>query len=181
MPPRGGEPGVGSDTAAAVPKAAVPGRDGLLADIRGGSKLKKVSDAEKRDRSAAAVPGSEPAAPPPGAPAGGGGDAAQGGLAGALASALAARKSKVSHSGEFCSFSLSLLFPPRYDANNLLQMMRKTMMIGKGRRSLASHLTWWPLDYAYNTLDICCKTCGYFPQYLFLTLDSAVAFISEVV
>jgi neural Wiskott-Aldrich syndrome protein len=71
-----------------------PGRDGLLADIRGGARLKKVSDSEKRDRSGAMVPGAEPTAPPPpasgGAPAGG-----EGGLAGALASALAARKSKV--------------------------------------------------------------------------------------
>jgi hypothetical protein len=104
MPPRagGGNIGVGDDTAAAVPKIAVPGRDGLLGEIRGGAKLKKVSAQEKRDRSAAAVPGSEPAASAPsaggGAPAGGD---AQGGLAGALASALAARKSKVSHSGEY--------------------------------------------------------------------------------
>ncbi|WPG97346.1 wiskott-Aldrich syndrome protein-like protein-like protein 1 [Acrodontium crateriforme] len=95
MPPRG------ADAAPALPKAAVPGRDGLLSDIRGGAKLRKVSEAEKRDRSAAAVPGSESAAPPPAAPGGasGGGDA-QGGLAGALASALAARKSKVSHSDD---------------------------------------------------------------------------------
>lgn len=79
-----------------MPKA--PGRDGLLADIRGGARLKKVSDSEKRDRSAAAVPGQEPASPagPGGAAAGG---AAAGGMAGALASALAARKAKVSHSG----------------------------------------------------------------------------------
>lgn len=96
---------MGADTAAAVPKIAVPGRDGLLNDIRGGARLKKVSDTEKRDRSAAAVPGSEPAAPAAGAAAAGGAAAssaeAQGGLAGALASALAARKSKVSHSGKF--------------------------------------------------------------------------------
>ncbi|KAM0722551.1 hypothetical protein Q7P37_001992 [Cladosporium fusiforme] len=102
MPPRGGgETGVGNDTAAAVPKMAVPGRDGLLSDIRGGAKLKKVSDSEKRDRSGAAVPGSEPAAPAAGAAAGAAaGGEAQGGLAGALASALAARKSKVSHSDD---------------------------------------------------------------------------------
>lgn len=117
MPPRagGGDTGVGADTAAAVPKMAVPGRDGLLSDIRGGAKLKKVSDKDKRDRSAAAVPGSEPAAPPPSAPgggAGGGGDA-QGGLAGALASALAARKSKVSHSGEY-PFYLTMLLWTQY-------------------------------------------------------------------
>ena len=94
---------MGSDTAAAVPKMAVPGRDGLLSDIRGGAKLKKVSEKDKRDRSAAAVPGSEPAAPAPSAGGGAGGGDAQGGLAGALASALAARKSKVSHSGEYHS------------------------------------------------------------------------------
>ncbi|KAF7191205.1 Proline-rich protein LAS17 [Pseudocercospora fuligena] len=100
-PPRAAETGVGADTAAAVPKQAVPGRDGLLADIRGGARLKKVSDSEKRDRSGAMVPGSEAAAPPPPSAGGasGGGDA-QGGLAGALASALAARKSKVSHSDD---------------------------------------------------------------------------------
>ena len=108
-----------------------------MASIRGGAQLKKVSDAEKRDRSAAAVPGAEPAAPPPPAAGGGGGGGEQGGLAGALASALAARKSKVSHSGKcslpffhFCSavsFGLSLL---------LGQMMRRMMMIGK-RMSIA--------------------------------------------
>ncbi|GAB7346698.1 hypothetical protein MBLNU459_g1816t1 [Dothideomycetes sp. NU459] len=75
------------------------GRGGLLADIRGGARLKKVSDSEKRDRSAAAVPGGDPSASSAAAPAPGGGDAG-GGLAGALASALAARKSKVSHSDD---------------------------------------------------------------------------------
>jgi len=99
---------VGDDTAAAVPKMAVPGRDGLLNDIRGGARLKKVSDAEKRDRSAAAVPGSEPAAPAAGAAGGAASGAeAQGGLAGALASALAARKSKVSHSGKYLPVCLT--------------------------------------------------------------------------
>lgn len=76
---------------------------GLLADIQKGARLKKVSAAEKNDRSAAMVPGAggggggydSPAAPSPGP-----GGAAEGGLAGALASALAARKSKVSHSGK---------------------------------------------------------------------------------
>jgi F0F1-type ATP synthase membrane subunit c/vacuolar-type H+-ATPase subunit K len=114
MPPRapGGDIGVGADTAAAVPKIAVPGRDGLLNDIRGGARLKKVSDTEKRDRSAAAVPGSEPAAPAAGAAAGGAAASsaeAQGGLAGALASALAARKSKVSHSGKYLVVRMVLL------------------------------------------------------------------------
>ncbi|KAI5369825.1 Putative wiskott-Aldrich syndrome protein [Septoria linicola] len=96
-PMPGRAPGVSEDSAAAVPKIAAPGRDGLLADIRGGARLKKVSDSEKKDRSQAMVPGSEAAAAPA---ASSGGDAAQGGLAGALASALAARKSKVSHSDD---------------------------------------------------------------------------------
>ena len=100
MPPRNNA--ASEETATSIPKpAAAPGRDGLLADIQKGARLKRVSDAEKRDRSAAAVPGAEPAVPPPPSSAGGGGDA-QGGLAGALASALAARKSKVANSGECC-------------------------------------------------------------------------------
>ncbi|GAB7359891.1 hypothetical protein MBLNU230_g7419t1 [Neophaeotheca triangularis] len=105
MPPggAGAATGVGADTAAAAAgsQAGAPPRDGLLADIRGGARLKKVSDTEKRDRSAAAVPGQESSAPPP--PPGGGGSGggdAQGGLAGALANALAVRKSKVSHSDD---------------------------------------------------------------------------------
>ncbi|KAF1916839.1 hypothetical protein BDU57DRAFT_517180 [Ampelomyces quisqualis] len=88
-PPSGGPP---------LPKP-MPGRDGLLADIRGGARLKKVSDAEKRDRSQAAVPGAEA---PAGASSGSGAatPGADAGLAGALASALAARKAKVSHSDD---------------------------------------------------------------------------------
>ncbi|CAO2651297.1 Nn.00g095940.m01.CDS01 [Neocucurbitaria sp. VM-36] len=89
-PPPGGAP---------LPKPA-PGRDGLLADIRGGARLKKVSDAEKRDRSAAAVPGTEPAGGASGGASGPATPGADAGLAGALASALAARKSKVSHSDD---------------------------------------------------------------------------------
>lgn len=134
MPPRGAgvaaQTGVDADTAAAVPKQAVPGRGGLLADIRGGSRLKKVSDQEKKDRSAAMVPGGETssAVPPPSSGGGDGGDAA-GGLAGALASALAARKSKVSHSGE----SFIPLFSSAVQLNVLtkMQMMRKTTMSGR--------------------------------------------------
>ncbi|SMR53276.1 unnamed protein product [Zymoseptoria tritici ST99CH_3D1] len=104
MPPRSAaapptDMGVDEDSAAALPKLDVPGRGGLLADIQKGARLKKVSDQEKRDRSAAAVPGGEAAAPAPGG-AGGGDAAAGGGLADALASALAARKSKVSHSDD---------------------------------------------------------------------------------
>ncbi|KAH7361215.1 hypothetical protein BKA66DRAFT_211952 [Pyrenochaeta sp. MPI-SDFR-AT-0127] len=89
-PPPGGPP---------LPKPAA-GRDGLLADIRGGARLKKVSDTEKRDRSAAAVPGSEPAGGASGGASGPATPGADAGLAGALASALAARKAKVSHSDD---------------------------------------------------------------------------------
>lgn len=71
---------------------------------------------EKRDRSAAALPGDAGGAST-GASAGGGGGGGGGGgadggggLANALASALAARKSKVSQSGEFCFSFLFLLF-----------------------------------------------------------------------
>jgi len=91
--------------AAPLPKVA-PERNGLLADIRSGAKLKKVSDQEKRDRSAAAVPGAEPAGGGASGPATPGGEA---GLAGALASALAARKAKVSHSGEWFAAFFSQL------------------------------------------------------------------------
>lgn len=75
-------------------------RGGLLADIRGGAKLKKLSAAEKNDRSeAVATGGSGSGAASSAPPASSGGD--QGGLAGALANALAKRKEKVAHSGEF--------------------------------------------------------------------------------
>jgi Wiskott-Aldrich syndrome protein len=89
-PPPGPPPG-------GLPKPT-GGRENLLADIRGGARLRKVSDSEKRDRSAAAIPGAEPAASPPGG--GGSTPGPDAGLAGALATALAARKSKVSHSGK---------------------------------------------------------------------------------
>jgi len=92
----------------APPLPAPGGRGGLLADIRGGARLKKVGDQEKRDRSAAALPG-DGAGAGAGASAGGGGSGAGagggagdgGGLASALANALAVRKSKVSQSGKF--------------------------------------------------------------------------------
>lgn len=84
--------------------AAVPGRSALLGDIQSAPKLRKVSAAEKRDRSTPVVPGGAAEASAASAPGGansGGGDT---GLAGALASALAARKAKVSHSGEYFFF-----------------------------------------------------------------------------
>lgn len=72
-----------------------------MASIRssGGSGLRKVKDADKRDRSAAAVPGSanENPAPPPS------GDSSGGMMAG-LQDALNKRKQKVSASGKFSLF-----------------------------------------------------------------------------
>ncbi|GLA18915.1 hypothetical protein AnigIFM62618_006573 [Aspergillus niger] len=92
-PPPGG-------AAPPLPKAE-GGRNDLMAAIRasggkGGGGLRRVKDTEKRDRSAALVPGSasESSAPTPS------GGAAQGGLAGALQDALAKRKQKVSGSGK---------------------------------------------------------------------------------
>ncbi|KAL8933287.1 MAG: hypothetical protein Q9211_005863 [Gyalolechia sp. 1 TL-2023] len=80
------------------------GKEDVLASIRasggvGGGKLKKVSDSEKKDRSAAAVPGAPANGPSGGAnalqaPSGGGG------LADALAAALSQRNKKVSASDD---------------------------------------------------------------------------------
>jgi len=92
-------PSGGGPAAPPLPRPAAGGRGNLLADIQKGGRLKKVSESEKRDRSAATLPGGggggDSGAPPSPAPGGG-----EGGLAGALASALAARKSKVSASGK---------------------------------------------------------------------------------
>ena len=76
----------------------------MLASIRasggvGGGRLKKVSEQDKHDRSAAAVPGAvsggATSGAPPAAPSGGGG------LGDALAAALSKRNKKVSASGKF--------------------------------------------------------------------------------
>lgn len=104
---------------------------GLLADIRGGARLKKVSAQDKKDRSAALVPGKEDSAPA--ASGSGAGADAGGGLAGALASALAARKSKVSHSGELAILFCHVLTHPRTDYD--LQTTKTTRMIGKSLTS----------------------------------------------
>lgn len=72
-----------------------------MADIRGGARLKKVSAAEKNDRSAAVLSGGGGGNGGAAASSGPATPAAEGGLAGALASALAARKSKVAASGKF--------------------------------------------------------------------------------
>lgn len=67
-----------------------------MAAIRSGANLRRVKDSEKRDRSAAIIPGTGndgPSAPKPSAtPAAG--------LAGAIQDALAKRKQKVSGSGK---------------------------------------------------------------------------------
>ena len=101
----------------------------MLASIRasggvGGGGLKKVSDKEKRDRSAVAVPGAEPnahATDAPSAPAGGGGS----GLQDALAAALSKRNKKVSKSGKRSILSCHHVSV----ANEIRQMTRTTMMM----------------------------------------------------
>jgi len=95
-------PGRDAGNAPTLPKPAGVQND-LLASIRGsggvgGGRLKRVSSQEKRDRSAAMVPGGAPTAPsaggaPPTLSTGGG-------LADALAAALSQRNKKVSASGK---------------------------------------------------------------------------------
>ncbi|KAK5130315.1 hypothetical protein LTR08_002201 [Meristemomyces frigidus] len=104
MPPR--DPTAPSAPSAPSAPPAPLAVGGLLADIQMGTRLKKVSEGEKRDRSMVVVPGGEGGGGGGGGAgsAGGGGSGGGGGgdtgLAGALASALAARKSKVSHSDD---------------------------------------------------------------------------------
>ena len=123
-PPPGGSSGPAPPP---LPSAGGGGRDDLLASIRGSGAggLKKVKDTEKRDRSAAAVPGSEPAAgaaatSPGGAPAAGGD---QGGLAGALAAALSQRKKKVAAGSGELLISRDLI----RDVLTAVQMTRRMM------------------------------------------------------
>ncbi|KAI4172963.1 MAG: hypothetical protein LQ343_003250 [Gyalolechia ehrenbergii] len=105
-PPPPLPPGRDTPNAPPLPKPT-GGKEDVLASIRasggvGGGKLKKVSDSEKKDRSAAAVPGA-PANGPSGVanapPTSSGG----GGLADALAAALSQRNKKVSASEELPS------------------------------------------------------------------------------
>lgn len=101
-PPPPLPPGQDSASAPSVPKPT-GGKEDVLASIRasggvGGGRLKKVSEQDKRDRSAAAVPGAAAGsasggAPLPAPPGGGLGDA--------LAAALSKRNKKVSASGKF--------------------------------------------------------------------------------
>nr|POE59153.1 proline-rich protein las17 [Quercus suber] len=163
MPPRAS--GQGPESAPTLPKAPGPGRDGLLADIRGGARLKKVSDQEKRDRSAALVPGTESAVAPAPSSGGGGGGDAQGGLAGALASALAARKSKVSHSGKF--ETCIILFAPKVDQYLPCAQTTRTMtMTGRVKAAFGWNIL-YPLfvqeDEAYcaapGVIYVLCTDC----------------------
>ncbi|KAL2042640.1 hypothetical protein N7G274_004399 [Stereocaulon virgatum] len=101
-PPPPLPPGHQSAAAPPLPKPT-GGRGDLLASIRGsggigGGRLKRVSSQEKRDRSAAVVPGAAPSAPLGGGapPATSGG----GGLGDVLAAALSQRNKKVSASDD---------------------------------------------------------------------------------
>ncbi|OJD27117.1 hypothetical protein ACJ73_01484, partial [Blastomyces percursus] len=87
-----------STTAPSLPKPA-PGKDDLLASIRAGTGLRKVKDSEKRDRSAAAVPGasSETQSSPS---SGGAGAGEPNSMLGSLQAALNKRKQKVSGSDD---------------------------------------------------------------------------------
>ncbi|KAI9817498.1 MAG: hypothetical protein M1827_001108 [Pycnora praestabilis] len=116
LPPMGAGPPPpplppGRNSAPSAPRLPKPigGKEDVLAGIRqiggvGSGRLKKVSDAEKRDRSAAVVAGGAAGGAEGGsgnagaAPAPGG--ATEGGLAGALAAALSKRKTRVSASDD---------------------------------------------------------------------------------
>jgi hypothetical protein len=88
-----------------------------------------VSESERRDRSAAAVPGAEPsAAVSDGATTGAPGTDAGGGLAGALAAALSKRKKKVAGSGKLCC--LWMIYASD-DANCKQMTRKKTMTTGR--------------------------------------------------
>ena len=78
-----------------------------MAAIRAGTGLRKVKESDKRDRSAAAVPGNSNESASA-APAGG---AAGGGMMGALQEALNKRKQKVSGSG---THSILMIFPYKF-------------------------------------------------------------------
>ena len=102
-PPPPSLPDRNTSTAPSLPQPT-GGKEDVLASIRasggvGGGRLKKVGDQDKRDRSAAAVPGATPSGGSTGAgapvPSGGGG------LGDALAAALSQRNKKVSASGKF--------------------------------------------------------------------------------
>lgn len=140
LPPGGGPPppplppgrGAG-DSSASAP--AMAGKEDMLASIRasggiGGGRLKRVSSKDKRDRSAAVIPG----APSSGAASGSvaSAPAAGGGLADALAAALSQRNKKVSASGKSSSCSRS---GPSWWLNGV-QTTKMTVMIGMIRRSV---------------------------------------------
>lgn len=152
LPPSGNAP--------PLPQAGGGGRDDLMAAIRGGGTggLRKVKDTEKRDRSAAQVPGGETgSSAPDGAPPTPAGDA--GGLAGALQAALAKRKTKVSGSGKLQALPISV-----FEVLMRLQMTRRmTTTIGEATLSseklcfLLSRSCYALLYYAFSK-----RWSGYF-------------------
>ena len=75
--------------------------------------MKKVSDTEKRDRSAAAVPGAAATSPSGSTAATASSGPGGGGLADALAQALSARNKKVSASGKSWNLIASLFIPAK--------------------------------------------------------------------
>ncbi|KLJ10422.1 hypothetical protein EMPG_14210, partial [Blastomyces silverae] len=88
-----------SATAPSLPKPA-PGKDDLLASIRAGTGLRKVKDTERRDRSAATVPGAGSETPSSPAASGGAGAGEPNSMLGSLQAALNKRKQKVSGSDD---------------------------------------------------------------------------------
>ncbi|CEL01899.1 Putative Actin regulatory protein [Aspergillus calidoustus] len=115
-PPPPPPPGAGAPPPPPPPGGATPplpqasgDRSDLMAAIRAssGGGLRKVKDSDKRDRSAAMVPGGANESSAAATPSSGVGP--QGGLAGALQDALAKRKQKVSGSGKS-------LLPFRYES-----------------------------------------------------------------
>ncbi|PGH11395.1 hypothetical protein AJ79_04896 [Helicocarpus griseus UAMH5409] len=95
-PAANGPPPPRSSTAP-LPKPAA-GKEDLLASIRAGTGLRKVKDTEKRDRSAAMVPGG--ASDTPSSPASGAATADPNSMLGSLQAALNKRKQKVSGSDD---------------------------------------------------------------------------------
>ncbi|QSS54704.1 actin associated protein Wsp1 [Histoplasma capsulatum var. duboisii H88] len=89
-------PPASSARPSSLPKS--PGNDDLLASIRAGTGLRKVKDSEKRDRSAAMVPGAS--SETPSSPASGAGSADPNSMLGSLQAALNKRKQKVSGSDD---------------------------------------------------------------------------------
>ena len=132
--PAGIPPAPPPPSAPALPAAFAyaPDRNNVMASIRqagGIGGLRKVDPSKRRDRSAAAVPGTaDQSAAPTAASEGASADS---GMASALAKALAARKKKVAASGKCI---LTLLFDCCIVLLRISQMMRMMVMIGSVRK-----------------------------------------------